>query len=132
MSILDDLTGALSSVANLISALGPRPAGDPGGMRDLARAIKAEGETVGTIGTRARGLPKEMVFVGPAATKFTGHAGEVGGVTSAAATRLIALAGDIVKDARRLQDAQDEYDRNRKGLESKLESLAAQVRSAGR
>ncbi|MBJ7473022.1 MAG: hypothetical protein JHD16_17085 [Solirubrobacteraceae bacterium] len=132
MSLFDELSGALSSIAGVLSALGPRPDGDPAGMRALARAIEAEAETVGTIASRAGGLPGEMVFVGPAASRFAGHASQVRGVVSSAAGQLERVAADVRRQAAQVERAQQEYDRARKGLEDKIQDLTAQLRNASR
>lgn len=132
MSLFDELTGALGSVGGMLSALGPRPEGDPAGMRALAKAIEAEAETVGTIAQRAGGLPGELVFIGPAAQRFAGHASQVRGAASSASGQLEAVAADVRRQATQVERAQQEHDRNRKSLEGKLQDLTAELRNVSR
>lgn len=131
MGLLDDLQRGLDAVQRTLGALGPRPEGSPADLRSLASQLRAEVDAVNGAGRVARGIPGTLVFKGPAATRFRGHAGEVGESLFTIGRRLDGVIADLRSAANRIEQAQKEHDRNRASLESQVSEFVNRIRSAG-
>lgn len=130
LSPSDGLRNALGAAQRALAALGPRPEGDPAGIRQLAAAVRAEAEAAASAGSAAAAIPGSLVFSGPAATEFRGHANDVTTVINGAARRLAHLATELQTRAAKIQREQDEYDRSRKALEGRVRDIAARLSAA--
>jgi len=132
MSLLDELTGALSAAEGMLAALGPRPKGDVAGMRQLVSLLRTEASTIATEASAAGRLPGAIGFAGPGRADLEGNASMVSGVALGAARQLEAAAERVSHEASKIEHAQHEWDRNRHNLQTKISGLAGQMRSAGK
>lgn len=132
MSLFDQLSSALNSAQHMLNGLGPEPKGDVAGMRALAKAIRAEAETVSTAGHAAGRLGRTVDFHGPAAQQFAGNAALVGGVIGIAVDQLEQAAQQVEREAAKIHREQEQWRRDRHRLEGAVASIAAQLRQAGR
>jgi uncharacterized protein YukE len=127
MSLFDELNAGLQAAERALGALGPRPEGDPAALHALAGAVRQEADTVASIGRLERSIPETIVFEGPAARRFDANAAEVAESVFVAQRTLDAAADEIEQAARRIADAQADYDRQHTGLLGEVADLGRRL-----
>jgi uncharacterized protein YukE len=127
MSLFDELNAGLQAAERALGALGPRPEGDPAALQALAGAVRQEADTVASIGRLERSIPETIVFEGPAARRFDANAAEVAESVFVAQRTLDAAADEIEQAARRIADAQADYDRQHTGLLGEVADLGRRL-----
>jgi uncharacterized protein YukE len=116
MGLIDDIGAGIHAAERAISALGPRPSGDPAALTALARAVRREADAATSLARLEISIPGTMVFVGPAAGQFAANAQQVADAAFATQRMLDAAADAIEKAARDIAHAQAEHDRAHRGL----------------
>lgn len=123
MGLIDDIGAGLHAAERALSALGPRPGGDPAALSALARTVRQEADAAAALGRLEASIPSTMVFVGPAAREFAGNAQEVAQALFATQRMLDAAADAIESAARRIAHAQADHDRAHNGLMGQIKDL---------
>jgi uncharacterized protein YukE len=116
VGLFDELSEGLNAAQRALGALGPRPGGDPAGLRALAEAVRQEADTAASIGRLERSIPDTLVFEGPAAKRFDANAADVAESLFVSQRMLDSAADAIEHAAAKIAKAQADYDRTHKGL----------------
>jgi uncharacterized protein YukE len=127
VGLFDELSEGLNAAQRALGALGPRPSGDPEGLRAMARAVRQEADTAASIGRLERSIPETIVFEGPAARRFDANAGEVAESLFVSQRMLDSAADAIEHAASRIAKAQADYDRTHNGLLGQVADLGRRL-----
>jgi hypothetical protein len=120
---LDLLGAALSEVETLLHGLGPRPTGDPHGIRELAKLCREEGSNVASSSRITRSIPSQVVFVAPAAKEMNDYADATANTLQTQAHALSGIAGDLSALAGRIEHAQEQHDHAKAKLASQVQDI---------
>jgi hypothetical protein len=120
---VDLLGAALSEAVTLLHGLGPRPSGDPHGIRELAKLCREEGGNIAASSRLTRSIPSQVVFVAPAAKEMDDYADATANTLSTQAHALSTMAGELSALAGRIEHAQEQHDSAKAKLASQVEDL---------
>jgi hypothetical protein len=120
----------MRSAERALGGLGPRPEGDPEGLRHLASLVGTQADAAATAGRLEGGVAGSMDFEGPGSKRFAGNASDVAESLFVAQRILDAAAADLMHEARKIETAQHEHDRSSRDLRGQMDDLTRQINRA--